>query len=116
MDFDPLWELRIEDNQYHGRGLLHKPLWSLAGFFESFSVVVNRTQLIALPKQGKIVRNLAAPILCEPGKLIWFRRMQMIFDGRAPTTSCACYGIGIQIDDKRIGYRIFPDGRVKEGI
>lgn len=103
------------DTAVHGQGLLHKALWPLWGSFDLFSVKINGTQIIALPKQGKIVRNLITEHEVSPGKLIWFRTIQLIISPDSINRNCACYGIGIE-NGERHGLRLFSDGRVEKGL
>lgn len=81
-----------------------------------FSATINGTQMIVLPKEGKIMQNLRTLWEGARGTLIWFRRMQMEFGRGAPKRDCIFYGIGIETEEKRIGYRLYEDGRVEEGL
>jgi hypothetical protein len=115
MIFEPLWELKIDDKVYRGKGLLHKTLWASADSFSSFSVTINQTRITALPKEGRIVLNPAVPLVCKPGKLVWFRRMQMIVGEKSTQRVCACYGLGIE-NGERHGFRLLHNGEVMEGL
>lgn len=114
--FEPSWTLQIGDKQHQGIGLLHKPLWPLADDFDLFSVRLNGTQLIVRPKEGKMLQNLRTLWEGGPGRLVWFRRMRMMFDGHAPEKQCKCYGLGLEVNGKRVGYRLFEDGLVANGL
>lgn len=115
MIFEPSWNLQIGEQQTRGMGLLHKPLWPSVDDFDLFSVTLNGTQLIVLPKEGKIMQNLQTLWEGAKGKLIWFRRMQMEFGSGPVKRDCSCYGIGIE-NGERHGFRLYADGRVEEGL
>jgi hypothetical protein len=111
---EPSWTLQIGEQQYRGTGLLHKPLWPSSDQFDSFSVVQGGNQLVVLPKEGRILNNLTTALQVAPGKLIWFRRMQIIIGGSV-SRACALYGIGIE-NISRNGFRLFTDGRIERGL
>lgn len=112
---EPSWSLQIGEQCLNGAGVLgvRRPPDDL---IDLFSVTMNGTQVIVLPKKGKIVQNLKTLWDGARGKLIWFRRMRIEFGNGAPKRDCVCYGIGIQVGDKRIGYRLYVDGRLEEGL
>lgn len=116
MLFDPSWVLQMGEQQTKGIGLLHKTLWPLVDDFDLFTVTMNGTQLIVLPKEAKIMQNLKTLWHGGRGKLIWHRTMQLVMGDGAPKSQCAHYGIGVQVGDRRIGYRLYPDGRVAQGF
>jgi len=102
------------EQQIEGVGILGKrrPPDNL---IDLFSVTLNGTQLIVLPKEGKIMQNLATIFQGEPGTLIWFRTMQMEIGKRITPPRCIRYGIGIQ-NGERHGFHLFEDGTVEQGL
>lgn len=115
--FEPPWTFELGDVRKSGVGLLHPPLWSLP-CADTFSVRLNGTQLVCRPKGGAISQNLQPVVNVSPGKLIWFRRVQMELstDSRRTQKRCVFYGIGIENASGRFGCRLYVDGRVEQGL
>lgn len=116
MTFEPSWTLHIGNRQEKGNGLLHKPLWSLSDSFDCFSVIQNGTHVIVLPKEGRMLKNINELWQGGRGKLIWSRTMRTEFGSDGQKTECNCYNIGLEVTGKRVGYRLYHDGQLQEGL
>lgn len=114
MIFEPSWTLQIGEQTIEGSGVLgnRRPSDDL---IDLFTVTINGTQVVVLPKEGRILQNLVTVFQGAPGKLIWGRIMQLIFGDGPKRQNCVCYRIGID-DGVRKGFRLFNDGRLEEGL
>lgn len=116
--FEPSWTFWTGSRREHGNGLLHPSLWVLPSP-DRFRVTLNGINLECFPKGGIVARNLEPVLNVSPGKLIWFRRIQMGLstNGRMSMTKrCVFYGIGIENDSGRFGIRLYENGRVEQGL
>jgi len=121
--FEPNWTFELGATVQQGAGLLYPPLWSLTDA-DLFSVRLNGTQLVCRPKTGEILKNLQPVLSVSPGKLIWFRRMQIKMEAgsmgestnRQMPSHCVFYGLGIENASGRFGCRLYEDGRVEQGL
>jgi len=116
--FDPTWTFELGDTAQHGAGLLYPSLWNLPDA-DMFSVRLKGTQLVCRPKTGEIRHNFQPILSVSPGKLIWFRRVQMELSTNGvgtPNKRCVFYGLGIKNQSGRFGCRLYEDGRVEQGM
>ncbi len=115
--FEPSWTFELGQTLKQGTGLIHPSLWKLQDC-DLFSVRLNGTQLACRPKQGGISCNLVKVMDISPGKLIWFRRIQIELstDGRPREKRCVFYGLGIENASGQFGCRLYEDGRVEQGL
>ena len=112
--FEPAWTLKIGEHQISGNGILGRQRPS-DDLIDLFAVTMNGTQLIVLPKEGKVMQNLVTVLDEKPGTLIWSRTMQLIMGGRWPERRCSHYSIGIK-NNERHGFKLFEDGKVERGL
>lgn len=115
--FEPSWTFELGQTEQSGVGLLHPPLWKLPDV-DVFSVRLNGTQLVCRPSKGEITQNLLPVMTVSPGKLVWFRRVQMELstDSRGARKRCVFYGLGIENASGKFGCRLYEDGRVEQGL
>lgn len=120
--FLPPWRVKIGPLQQTGRGLLEQPLGSQRELVDSFMVFLGDVTVDINPPSGQIHFGTQLMYQGELGKrhrLVWNRRMEKAFGTRDPNTAtfrCLWYGVGLEHDGGRHGYRLFEDGRLVEGL
>lgn len=112
--FLPLWTAKRGPLTIEGRGLLSFPKEEV----DELRVLCSGFQLTVIPKQGQIFADSSLAISAPPGcGLVWFRRMQIQLatkDRNTGLPQCAWYGLGLELNGRRVGYRISEDGSAKQ--
>lgn len=84
---------------------------------ERFTVVLPQVHIKVIPKLGTVMLNSKIAFQTRPGKLLWFRRMEMSYGTRDTTIECSAqpvfYGAGIENADGQHFVKIFEDGTVR---
>lgn len=115
----PQWHVKLGPIVRRGEGLLPRDLFPFKDNFDEFRVFCGGFELVAKPKTGQILADSqVSAMLPLPCSLVWFRRMQQDINTRDPnsaTATCLWYGIGLESNGHKQGYRIREDGVAKWG-
>jgi hypothetical protein len=113
--FELEWTVKIGPLVEHGKGLLTRHLFAQLDLIDQFTVRLGAWSLIVEPKAGQIRLDSAIAMKTDgPARLVWFRRMEKQIATRDPNAEaprCLWYGVGLERGGKRIGFRLFEDGR-----
>jgi hypothetical protein len=114
--FEPLWRAYFGPFTEAGQGLIPKAMKLVV---EHLDVYLPGLVVRASPADGTVTMGEVSAISTQPGKLLWFRRMEMQIgthdtnaDGKA---QAQFYGLGIENDSGRHYVRILADGKVLDG-
>lgn len=117
--FEPLWRCRYGIFEHYGGGGLGE-LWEKEPEIQSMEVKTPSFSVTVKPRTGEILTDSLVSLKTKPGKLIWFRQMYFEINthdrNERSNTRCNFYGIGIENESGRVGYRLFEDGRLTLGI
>jgi hypothetical protein len=113
-----VWQAKVGPITRQGQGLLEPDLKPLKDGFDEFSVMCGGFSITVKPKIGAIFTDshLAASVQ-PPCSLLWFQRNSLnvhTADG-APNAETHFYGLGLESNGKRYGYRIHSDGTAHWG-
>lgn len=114
--FEPAWEVDRGNGVERGKGTLPMP-WENVNHFR---VLLGDSSVSVFPKAGYIALDNTIKLAALPqAKLIWFRRMQALISTHDTNATlapeCLFYGIGLESEGKRVGYRLYADGRLLQG-
>lgn len=113
--FEPFWCLRLDNQVIGGCGLLPKHLFPDRDRIEEFIVGSVRVR----PKRGQLFLDSRQVNQLPPSKLLWYRTMQLqigTHDHNTGSPDCVWYGVGLEHEQTRVGYRILSDGKLIEGL
>ena len=86
---------------------------------DEFKVFCGGFEISVKPKDGTIFADShCMALVAAPCKLVWFRRMEMTLntqDRNSGAPECLWYGLGLESEGVKVGYRIRQDGVAEWG-
>lgn len=117
--FLPQWQVKLGPIIRRGKGTLDSDLKPFADGIDELRVFCGGFELSIHPKTGQIFADSQQVASAQsPCRLLWFRRMQQDINTKDRNTSaatCLWYGLGLECNGQKYGYRIRHDGVAEWG-
>lgn len=111
--FSPLWEAKAGPITRQGSGLDWKENGLTRDLIDEFRVLCDGFSLTVNQRRGEIWADSRLMFKAAGAALlIWCREMTILLGTQDMNTSpahCSCYKLGLDVDGKKVGYRIYPN-------